>query len=101
MLKDSVLLQRRWVRITPHIVDTLLLLSGITLIYQYQIYPQQHSWLMGKLIALLLYIVLGSIALKRGKTKSMRLVAWILALVVFSYMLLAAISHHPFPPSRW
>jgi uncharacterized membrane protein SirB2 len=97
MLMDSPRLQARWARIVPHINDTLLLASGIALAVLMQQYPLVHGWLTAKLFALIAYIVLGTLALKRGKTKAQRVTAWIAALVVFGYMLAVALAHDPFP----
>lgn len=97
MMAASPLLQARWVRIVPHVIDTLLLASGIGLAVLIQQYPLVHGWLTAKLIALILYIVLGTLALKRGKTRGQRVTAWIAALLVFGYMVAVAIAHDPFP----
>jgi uncharacterized membrane protein SirB2 len=97
MLMDSPRLQARWARIVPHINDTLLLASGIALAVLMQQYPLVHGWLTAKLFALIAYIVLGTIALKRGKTKAQRVSAWIAALLVFGYMLAVARAHDPLP----
>ena len=97
MMVDSSLLQARWVRIVPHINDALLLTSGIALAVLMQQYPLVHGWLTAKFFALILYIVLGTIALKRGKTRGQRITAWIAALLVFGYMVAVAHAHAPFP----
>lgn len=97
MIAASPLLQARWVRIVPHVIDTLLLASGIGLAVLIQQYPLVHGWLTAKLLALILYIVLGTYALKRGKTKAQRIATWIAALLVFGYMVAVAITHAPFP----
>jgi len=97
MLRDSPLLQQRWVKIVPHIVDTALLLSAITLAIQLSISPLAAPWLMAKIIALLGYILIGTIAIKRGKTKHIRLIAWITAQLVFAYMVTVALTHNPLP----
>ncbi|MDO9467647.1 MAG: SirB2 family protein [Thiobacillus sp.] len=97
MMADSPRLQARWVRIVPHVNDTLLLLSGIALAVLIQQYPLVHGWLTAKLLALIVYIVLGTVALKRGKTKPQRIVAWFAALLVFGYMLAVAMAHDPLP----
>ena len=97
MVMGSSLLQARWVRIVPHLNDTLLLASGITLAVLMQQYPLVHGWLTAKLIALIVYIVLGTIALKRGKTRAQRIAAWFAALLVFGYMAAVAVTHDPFP----
>ncbi len=92
MLSGSPLLWSKFTKVTPHIVDTVLLGSGIALIFATGFYPTEQPWLMGKILALVLYIILGTIALKRGKTIAIRLIAGILALAVFALMVLMAMS---------
>jgi uncharacterized membrane protein SirB2 len=75
MLRGSPLLQRRWVRILPHVNDTLLLVSGLAMALRLQQSPFTQTWLTAKLVALLAYILLGSIALKRGRTRRRRALA--------------------------
>ncbi|EDX0133222.1 hypothetical protein GTL53_004173, partial [Salmonella enterica] len=55
----------RWTRIVPPVIDTLLLLSGIGLIVKTHILPftELGSWLTEKLFGVIIYIVLGFIAL--------------------------------------
>lgn len=86
MLCESAMLQRRWVRIAPHIVDTLLLASALVMVVWSGQYPFVQNWLTAKVLALIAYIVLGTIALKRGKTKTIRTGAFIAALAVFAYI---------------
>jgi uncharacterized membrane protein SirB2 len=95
MLRDSPQLARRWVKILPHAVDTLLLASAIALTLMLGQYPLTHAWLTAKLVALLVYIGLGLVALRYGKTKGVRAVAWIAALGVFLYIVSVALSHDP------
>ena len=97
MLRDSPLSQLRAIKIAPHVVDTALLTSAIALAWQYGISPLAAPWLASKIVALLLYIVIGSIALKRGQTKRIRLVAWLVAQTVFFYMVGVAVTHNPMP----
>lgn len=97
MLRESPLLQRRWVKIAPHTVDTVLLGSAIALAWQLGYSPLEHPWLAAKICALLAYIVIGSVALKRGKTKRTRLIAWLLAQGVFLYIVSVAMTHNPMP----
>ncbi len=97
MMADSPLLQMRWVRIVPHVNDTLLLASGLGLAIMLGQYPLVNGWLTAKLFGLILYIVLGTLAIKRGRTKRIRIAAWIAALVVFGYIVTVAVMHNPFP----
>jgi len=96
-LNGSPVMRSRWVRITPHLVDTLLLASAIALALSIEQYPFVHAWLTAKVIALLLYIVLGSVALKYARSRKARIAAWLAAQVVFAYIVLVAISHQPVP----
>ena len=95
MMRQSPRLQARWVRIVPHLNDSLLLASGISLAILTQQYPLVNDWLSAKFFALILYIVLGTIALKRGQTRSQRIAAWIAALLVFGYMVVVAVTRDP------
>jgi uncharacterized membrane protein SirB2 len=92
MLRGSPMLQQRWVKIVPHIVDTLLLASALAMVFISAQYPFVQNWLTAKVIGLVAYIVLGTIALKRGKTRSVRTYAFIAALLVFSYIVAVAIT---------
>ncbi|MBI4808916.1 MAG: SirB2 family protein [Nitrosomonadales bacterium] len=97
MLRDSPPLLQRWVSYAPHAVDSVLLASAITLAWQLGISPLEAPWLAAKILALLLYIVIGSIALKRGKTKNIRLAAWLSAQLVFIYIVSVAVTHDAAP----
>lgn len=97
MLRESPQLQQRWVRIAPHIVDTLLLASAIALAVWSGQYPGVRGWLSAKLIALLGYIVLGAIALKRGRSKSVRTAALVGALALFGYIVAVAVTRQAMP----
>lgn len=95
MMQGSPLLAARWVRVVPHVVDTLLLASAITLAVIIGNAPLTHGWLTAKVIGLVLYIVLGTVALKRGRTRGVRIGAFIAALVVFGYIVSVAITKSP------
>lgn len=96
-MRDSTMLQQRWVKILPHIIDTALLGSAIALAWWSGQYPFQQNWLTAKLLALLLYIVLGTFALKRGKTPAIRMAAFIAAILIFAYIISVALSRQPIP----
>lgn len=98
MLCDSPLLGRRWVRVLPHAIDAILLASGLYLAVVFYDFPTaDHPWITAKLIGLLAYVVLGTIALKRGRTKQMRLSAFIGSLLLFGYIVLVAVTKIPWP----
>ncbi len=92
MLIDSPNLERRAVRIVPHVIDTLFLLSGIGLILTLNLPVMTQPWLLTKFVALVAYILLGSIALKRGRTRQIRVAAFTLALMTFAYIAGVAMS---------
>lgn len=95
MLRDSDMLQHRWVKVLPHIVDTLLLTSALVMVVWSAQYPFVQPWLTAKLIALIAYIVLGTVALKRGKTKTVRSWALVGALLTFAYIVTVALTRQP------
>ena len=95
MMRESNLLQLRVVRILPHIIDTVLLLAAIALTILINQFPLVTHWLTVKLIALIIYICLGMVALRLGKTKNQRVIAFFLALAVFGFIVSVAYYHHP------
>ena len=97
MMQDSTLLARRWVRIVPHVIDTVLLASAIAMAVMIRQYPFAAPWLTAKVVGLVVYIGLGTVALKRGRTKRMRIVAWIAAQIVFLYIVSVAVLKRPLP----
>lgn len=92
MLNDSPLLTRRWVRVLPHINDTLLLAAAITLCLLGGQYPLAQGWLTAKLLGLIAYIILGSIALRRGRDKTVRAASGLAAVLVFGYIVSVALT---------
>jgi uncharacterized membrane protein SirB2 len=97
MLQGSAAMQQRWVKVMPHVVDTVLLISAITLAIRIDQDPIHDSWLSAKVVGLLLYIVLGMMALKYGKTRKTRILALVAAQVVFLYIVLVALTKNPMP----
>ena len=92
MLSDSAKLQHPLVRVLPHVIDTVFLLAGIGLIMTLHLPVLLPGWLQIKIAALLVYIVLGTIALKRGKTRRVRAVAFVMALLTFAYVVGVALN---------
>jgi uncharacterized membrane protein SirB2 len=97
MLQDSARLQQRWVRTLPHVIDATLLGSAILLAWTLGQYPGVHAWLTAKVLALLVYIGLGTVAIKRGKTKRVKVAAWLGAIMVFGYIVSVALTRQPLP----
>lgn len=94
VFNDSGMMQRKWVKIVPHVNDTILLVSAIFLAVGIQQYPFVQSWLTAKFVALLVYIILGMFALKRAKTKNQKIVFFVLALMTFVYVVMVATTRN-------
>ena len=92
MMWDSRLLAHRITKVVPHVIDTVLLVSAIVMAVKTRQYPFQMSWLTAKLLALVVYIALGTIALKGGRTKTTRVSAWVAAQCVFAYIVAVAVT---------
>lgn len=95
VLSSSPIMKKKWIRIVPHINDTLLLVSAFTLAGMMGVYPFQSDWLTAKVVGLLVYIGLGFVAMRFGKTKLMQGTAWVLALITFAYIVDVAITKNP------
>ena len=95
LFSGSPMLSRRWVRVVPHVVDTTLLGSAVALVVISGQYPLAQSWLTAKGVALLGYILCGTMALKRGRTRAVRAWFFIAALAVFAYIVSVAITRSP------
>ena len=101
MLRGSPLLRRAWVRVLPHLVDTLLLASAIAMAAMSRQYPLVAGWLTAKVVALVAYIGLGMIALRHGRTPRVRAAAWVAALAVFAYIVAVALTRRAAPWTAW
>ena len=95
MLRGSPMLGRRWVRVVPHVVDTVLLGSAIALAVISHQYPLVHGWLTAKVIGLVVYIVFGAMALRGGRTRRARAGFYVSALLVFAWIVSVALARNP------
>ncbi len=95
MMVDSELLQRKWTRLVPPLIDTTLLISAIVLAITIRQYPFVHGWLTAKVMALLFYIALGMLALTYGSSKQVRVVSWLGAQLCFLYIVGVALTKNP------
>lgn len=86
----------RGFRVIPHLVDTLLLMSGMTLAFLIHQYPFVNSaWLTTKVIGLVAYIALGITAFRGSVPRYARVLLWLLALAVFGFIVSVAVSKQP------
>ncbi len=90
MLAASPVLGKKFVRVAPHVVDTVLLASAIWLTFLIHQYPFVEGWLTAKVIGLVLYIVLGALALRRRSSA-----AFLLAAATAAYIVSVALTHDP------
>lgn len=96
-LRASYIMRQRWVRIVPHVVDTVLLGSAITLAWQMGLSPLHTPWLLAKIIGLVAYIGLGFVALDFARTYRNRVLFWLLAQVAFLYIVAVALTKNVLP----
>lgn len=94
--RDAEKLQKKWVKVLPHIVDTLLLVSAVSLCVILQQYPFANSWLTDKLFGLICYIGFGLVALKLGKSMPVRWIGFIGALAMIVFLGKVAMLKQPF-----
>ena len=97
MLADSPRLRAGWVRVMPHLNDTVLLGSAIAMLVVGGLNPLQQPWIMAKIVGLLAYIGLGTVALKPGRSKATRVKALVAALAVFAYIVAVAVTKQVLP----
>lgn len=95
MIAESRWLQTPVLRYLPHVVDTVLLSTALMLLGIVHQYPFVHGWLTVKVVLLVVYIVLGSIAIKRGRTRPVRIAAFVAALATVGFIYTVARAHHP------
>ena len=92
VFRELPMMTKKWVKILPHVNDTVLLITAIFLTMGINQYPFTHDWLTAKFIALFFYIGFGMFALKRAKNKKNKVVFFILALLTFSYIVGVALT---------
>ena len=95
-LSGAAWVRSRLAKTVPHIVDSVLLLSALTLAWTLRINPGHAPWLMAKIVGLLVYIGLGMVALRPGRSTALRATAWFAALATFGWIVSVAISKSPF-----
>jgi len=89
-LSDSPYQNRYWFKKLPHNIDILLLVSALTMVYLLGVNPLTTIWIAEKIVGLCLYILLGMVALRWGKTKRIKATAAGAAVIVFIYIIYVA-----------
>jgi uncharacterized membrane protein SirB2 len=90
----------RWVRSRaakslPHVVDTVLLLSALTLAWMLRLKPTDAPWLLAKIVGLVVYVGFGVVALRPGGSVAVRATAWVAALAAVGWIVSVAITKNP------
>lgn len=94
-LAGAAWVRHRAARTVPHIVDTVLLASGLTLAWMLQLTPSHAPWLVAKLIGLVVYVALGVVALRPAVPRPLRAGAWLAAMTVVGWMVSVAVTKNP------
>lgn len=97
MIMGSPMLQKKWVKVLPHVIDTLLLAAGLTAAIMIRQYPFVAGWITAKVFGLIAYIFLGTLALKRGKTRGQRIAFWLASIATFGYIVAVAFAKNSNP----
>lgn len=92
MMQESSLLNSKFARVVPHIIDTVLLLAAIALVVQLGVLP---TWVQVKIAALFVYIFMGMLAFRLAKGYGAKVTAFFLALGVFAFIMSVAITKSP------
>ncbi len=95
MMRDSPLLRARWVRVLPHINDTVLLVAALSLAAMSGQYPFVVGWVTAKVLGVIAYIILGALALRDAGTRRMRIICWCASLAVFGWIVSVALTREP------
>jgi len=96
----AMLAGARWYMAAPlrylsYTIDTVLLTAALMLATVLRQYPFVHGWLTTKVLLLVVYVVLGSYALKRGATRAARARTYFAALLVYAFIISVARAHDP------
>lgn len=89
------------VRYLSYSIDTILLTAALMLMTITHQGPFMTPWLTVKVLLLAAYVVLGSYALKRGRTRSVRLLCSIAAITLLFFVVSIALSHDPWGVLSW
>jgi uncharacterized membrane protein SirB2 len=95
MLGDAAWVRSRAAKTLPHVVDTILIVSAIALAVMLRLSPANAPWLSAKIAGLVVYVALGMVALRFGRSKPERAAAWVAAMLTFGYIVSVAITKNP------
>lgn len=92
LMRDSPVMKTRWVKVVPHCIDSVLLISAIALAVQYGFSPFNNPWLLFKIIALLVYIGLGMVVMRFATNNKVRFIAMCAAIFTFAFIVYVAVN---------
>ena len=95
MMRDSSLLKARWIRVLPHINDTVLLIAALSLAVMSGQYPFAVDWVTAKVLGVIAYIILGALALRDASTRRLRIICWYASIAVFGWIVSVALTRQP------
>ena len=101
MMSGSPKLDLPMTRVAPHVIDTIFLLSGIAMVSLVSLNPFEHPWLVAKFAGIVVYVALGMVAMRHGRTREQRIVAFAAALSVFAYVGGTALTKSPASWLAW
>ena len=94
-LRASPLMKARWIKVLPHINDTILLAAALSLAVMSDQYPFVSGWVTAKVLGVIAYIILGALALRDASTRRMRIACWFASLAVFGWIVSVALTRQP------
>jgi len=95
MLCNAQWIRHRLAKTLPHVVDTVLIVSAIGLAWILRLTPSNAPWITAKIAGLVVYIAIGLVALRFGRTKTIRASAWVLAMLTFGWIVSVAVTKDP------
>jgi len=94
-LASASWVQGRAAKTLPHLVDTILLVSALTLAWMLRLTPGNAPWLLAKIVGLVVYVGLGVVALRPGPPTALRSAAWVGALATAAWIVSVALTKNP------
>lgn len=91
-LSGATWVQSRMAKTLPHVIDTVLLLSALTLAWMLSLTPANAPWLMAKVMGLVAYVALGVIAMRPTRSRRVRVAAWLAAMATAGWIVSVAIT---------
>jgi uncharacterized membrane protein SirB2 len=94
-LAGAAWVRGRAAKTLPHVVDTVLLVSAVMLAWMLRLAPGDAPWLLAKIAGLVVYVALGVVALRPGRSRTVRVSAWLAALAVVAWIVSVALTKSP------